>query len=28
MPGATMFDVAGKPIEHCRLADRLLSCGS
>ena len=24
----TLFDVAGKPIEHCRLADRLLSCGS
>ena len=24
----TLFDVDGKPINHCRLADRLLSCGS
>lgn len=24
----TLFDVAGTPIEHCRLADRTLSCGS
>ena len=24
----TLFDVDGKPIERCRLADRLLSCGS
>ena len=24
----TLFDVDGKPIDRCRLADRLLSCGS
>lgn len=24
----TLFDVDGKPIDHCRLADRSLSCGS
>jgi len=24
----TLFDVDGKPINHCRLADRALSCGS
>ncbi len=24
----TLFDVGGKSINHCRLADRLLSCGS
>jgi hypothetical protein len=24
----TLFDVSGKPINHCRLGDRLLSCGS
>jgi hypothetical protein len=24
----TLFDIDGKPIDHCRLADRLLSCGS
>jgi hypothetical protein len=23
----TLFDVTGKPLNHCRLADRLLSCG-
>jgi hypothetical protein len=24
----TRFDVDGKPLDHCRLADRMLSCGS
>jgi Calcineurin-like phosphoesterase len=24
----TLFDLDGKPLNHCRLADRLLSCGS
>jgi hypothetical protein len=24
----TLFDVGGKPLNHCRLGDRLLSCGS
>jgi hypothetical protein len=24
----TLFDVAGRPINHCRLGDRILSCGS
>jgi hypothetical protein len=24
----TLFDVSGKALDHCRLADRLLSCGS
>jgi Calcineurin-like phosphoesterase len=24
----TLFDVDSKPLQHCRLADRLLSCGS
>ena len=23
-----LFDIAGKPINHCRLGDRNLSCGS
>jgi hypothetical protein len=24
----TLFDVDGKPLDHCRLSDRTLSCGS
>jgi Calcineurin-like phosphoesterase len=24
----TLYDVDGKPLDHCRLADRVLSCGS
>ncbi len=24
----TLFDVNGKPLNHCRLGDRVLSCGS
>jgi hypothetical protein len=23
----TLFDVTGKPLNHCRLADRSLNCG-